>query len=277
MTKYYKLTNQEDNHHGFQYQDGLNEDHLPFNETGSCCPGGLYFSDAENILQFLHENMYWIREVSPDTEKMVQDPNNDPIKWRSKSLDCQPRKSLSDIDTWIWMIDQGILNNKKSIDDALKSIDYALQWSSQNGHFDVVKFLVDKFDKQFSQDSINSSLRWSSDKGHLNVVKFLVDKFDKQFSQDDIDYALRWSSDKGHLDIVKFLVEKFDNFSQDDIDYALRWSSENGHLEVVKFLVEKFDKFSQNSIDIDYALKCSSKNGHLEIHNYLKEKLTNRK
>ena len=169
MTKYYKLTNKEENHNGFQYQDGMNEDHLPFNETGSCCPGGLYFSDSENILQFLDSGMYWIREVSPDTENMVKDPDNYPIKWRSKSLDCQPSKSLSDIDTWIWMMDQGILNNKKSIDSALR-------WSSQNGHVDIVKVLVEKFDKQFSQNAIDYAFLCSSNKGHGEVVKFLFDR-----------------------------------------------------------------------------------------------------
>ena len=186
MTKYYKLTNEKEIHNGFQYKDGKNEDHLPFNETGSCCPGGWYFSDSENILQFIDSKMYWIREVSPDTENMVKDPDNNPIKWRSKSLDCQPRKSLHDINTWIWMMDQGILNNQKSIDSALR-------WSSENGHLAVVKFLVEKFDKQFSQNSIDYALGLSSDNGHFDVVKVLVDKFDK-FSQSTKDVVLKYSS-----------------------------------------------------------------------------------
>ena len=186
MTKYYKLTNEEEIHHGFQYKDGLNEDHLPFDETGSCCPGGLYFSDTENILQFLDPyKMYWIREVTPNLEMMVKDPNHDPIKWRSKSLDCQPRKSLTDVDTWIWMFDQGILNSKKAKDNALR-------YSSLNGHLEVVKFLVDKFDK-FSQSAKNEALKWSSIHGHLEVVKVLVDKFDK-FSQSTKDVVLKYSS-----------------------------------------------------------------------------------
>ena len=198
--KYYKFTNKDECHHGFQYKDGLNEDHLPFNETDSCCPGGLYFSDAENILQFIKNRSHWIREVTPDTEKMVRDPDNDPIKWRSKSLDCQPRKSLSDIDTWKWMMDQGILNNQKSIDNAL-------QWSSHNGHLEVVKFLVEKFDN---------------------------------FSQQAIDYALKWSSNNGHLEVGKYLVEKFPNFSQSTKYLALKYSSKYGNLEVYEYVKQKF-------------------------------------
>ena len=33
--------------HGFQYVDGLNRDKLPFSETGSCVPGGLYFTERD--------------------------------------------------------------------------------------------------------------------------------------------------------------------------------------------------------------------------------------
>ena len=44
---YYKITNASENHHGFQYQDGLNELQEEFNDNPDdhCCAGGLYFTD----------------------------------------------------------------------------------------------------------------------------------------------------------------------------------------------------------------------------------------
>jgi len=38
---------------GFTYKYGLNVDHVPFNPTGSCKPGGLYFTTFEHITEFM--------------------------------------------------------------------------------------------------------------------------------------------------------------------------------------------------------------------------------
>ena len=52
---YFKITNADENHHGFQYVNGLNILKEEFNDdpNQSCCAGGLYFTDAANILKFL--------------------------------------------------------------------------------------------------------------------------------------------------------------------------------------------------------------------------------
>ena len=52
---YFKITNAEENHHGFQYADGLNILIEKFNDdpNQSCCAGGFYFTDAANIFKFL--------------------------------------------------------------------------------------------------------------------------------------------------------------------------------------------------------------------------------
>jgi len=49
---YVKILNQRMNHHGFQYKEGLNVDTVPFNPSGDCEPGGLYYSTAEHICKF---------------------------------------------------------------------------------------------------------------------------------------------------------------------------------------------------------------------------------
>ena len=50
---YLKILNEKMNHHGFQYKEGLNIDTVPFNPKGNCEPGGLYYTDKENIFGFL--------------------------------------------------------------------------------------------------------------------------------------------------------------------------------------------------------------------------------
>ena len=110
LKKYYKLTVKDENHHGFVYQDGLNVDTVPFDKTGSCCAGGLYFSDTENIMRFFDGDMRWIREITiPKGENdFVKDPSNNPPKWRSHSVVCGPRKDLNKVSTWKWMVSEGI-------------------------------------------------------------------------------------------------------------------------------------------------------------------------
>ena len=51
-TTFYKFLNDRKLHSGFQYKLGLNVDTIKFNPSGSCEPGGLYFSDNENIAKF---------------------------------------------------------------------------------------------------------------------------------------------------------------------------------------------------------------------------------
>ena len=52
-TKFYKITNQKENHNNFQYKDGINEDILEFNPSSENEKGGLYFTELNKI-------MYWI-------------------------------------------------------------------------------------------------------------------------------------------------------------------------------------------------------------------------
>jgi hypothetical protein len=49
---YYKLLRKDLCHHGFQYKLGLNVDTVPFNPSGSCEAGGLYFTDMAHLHLF---------------------------------------------------------------------------------------------------------------------------------------------------------------------------------------------------------------------------------
>ena len=83
---YYKVTNKNECHHGYQYKDGLNILKEKFNDdsTASCCAGGFYFTDYENLPRFF-EYGTWIREVTiPEDAKVVKDPEGD--KWRTDKI-----------------------------------------------------------------------------------------------------------------------------------------------------------------------------------------------
>jgi len=83
---YYKVTNKNECHHGYQYKDGLNILEEKFNDdsTASCCAGGFYFTDYEHLPIFFEYGI-WIREVTiPEDAKVVKDPSGD--KWRTDKI-----------------------------------------------------------------------------------------------------------------------------------------------------------------------------------------------
>ena len=70
-----KCLNNELTHHKFRYKIGLNKDTIPFNPSGSCKPGGLYFSRKENINDIINFGLnIAILELCKDAEFYIE-PN----------------------------------------------------------------------------------------------------------------------------------------------------------------------------------------------------------
>jgi hypothetical protein len=173
MTKYYKITNESEIHNGLQYQDGLVEDILSFAQEGSCCPGGIYFSDEKNILEFLNYGVF-IREIEiPNDAQMVKDPRGG--KWRASKVFLHPRKDLRDVSTWKFLIESGIDIHAKD--------DEALRLASFYGHLEVVKVLIEAKANVHAKD--DEALRVASKNGYLEVVKVLLEAGANIHAKDD--------------------------------------------------------------------------------------------
>ena len=225
---FFKITNTNENHIGFQYQDGLNilKEEFNDNPNKSCCAGGLHFTNAENIFKFLDYGIY-LRKITLPTDnpdfRVIKDSAGD--KWRANMIILGERYDLCNVDTFKYLIEQKA--------DIHTDDDIVLQWSARKGYWDIVKFLIAEGCDIHADDDL--VLKLSAKNGHLDIVKFLVE-LGANIHVDN-DYALRWSARKGHLDIVKFLVELGASIHAKN-DYALRWSTVNGYIDVVKFLVE---------------------------------------
>ncbi len=127
---YLKITNAEENHHSLQYQDGLIIDPIPFAKEGSCCPGEIYFTTPEYICTFLYIGDY-IREVTiPEDAEMVMDPEGD--KWRASKVILGPRKDLSEVETWKWLVEIGV---------EIDWYGFVLRWAYNKGHSKILEYL----------------------------------------------------------------------------------------------------------------------------------------
>lgn len=63
---FYKLTKRSEEHYGLQYETGLIRDPVPFNPSGECSAGGMYFFARHQLIHFSKYFCYpyWIREVT---------------------------------------------------------------------------------------------------------------------------------------------------------------------------------------------------------------------
>lgn len=229
--KYYKITNETEIHNGLKYKAGLNVDPLPFNPSGDCLPGGIYYTDAKNICYFLGCGP-WIREVTlPKDAQVYQNPGI-PLKWKADKVKLGPRKKWCSVEVIKKLIKEGT--------DIHAGYDCTLRLASYNGHLSAVKYLVKiGADIHVIHVCEDSPLRLASDRGHLNVVKYLVEQGADIHA--DNDCALRMASNYGHLSVVKYLVKNGADIHADN-DCALRLASGNNHQNVVKFLKGKLNE-----------------------------------
>lgn len=75
--KYYRFTNEDECHNGFQYKTGLNIDFRPF-DPAQVCRGGLFFFEHDQLFSIpAHINPFsggplvWVREVTLPADAQV--------------------------------------------------------------------------------------------------------------------------------------------------------------------------------------------------------------
>mgnify|MGYP001250049041 CR=1 FL=1 len=253
MPKYFKFLGKNKTNRDFQYKLGLNVDTISFNddEDEVCVKGGLYFSEAKDIIK--HNNSFheWLAEVElPDDEPLITFKD----KSRAHQLIVKKFYKLDKVKTWKYLAEQGV--------DIHAEDEYALLNSAEKGHFEVVKYLVEQgADIHVGKEY---ALRYAAAYGHLEVVKYLVEQGADIHAEEDS--ALRNAAEKGHFEVVKYLVEQGANINARDYS-ALRYAAAYGNLEVVKYLVKLGADIHAEE---DSALRIAEGQGHLEVVKYLK-------
>jgi hypothetical protein len=81
----YKLLYSNRYHNGVTYEEGLNVDPLPFNPSGSCLPGGLYYTSLEHLPKWMDPSWPLIADVTLPADTLVYaEPCG--TKWKANQL-----------------------------------------------------------------------------------------------------------------------------------------------------------------------------------------------
>lgn len=94
---FYRITNNLECHRGFQYKTGVNIDHLPFNPTGECSAGGLYFTEVDKLSMWITLNSTYIRRVEIMNDSRIYIEDN---KFKADKFILGERILLKDLELW---------------------------------------------------------------------------------------------------------------------------------------------------------------------------------
>ncbi len=97
-SKYVKILNESMIHKGFKYQLGLNVDTKPFDPSGSCRPGGLYFTNLTNFYKFLGYGTLIADVEVPEGTEIYADPEGD--KWKAHSIIISNIRPIETLPQW---------------------------------------------------------------------------------------------------------------------------------------------------------------------------------
>lgn len=141
----------------------------------------------------------------------------------------------------------------------------ALIHAAENGHLDVVKYLISVGVNPRVEDG--RALGDAAYHGHLDVVKYLYSQGVTEFSRDE---ALGEAAGGGHLNIVQYLLEQGVDVNALE-GQALINAAWAGNLPIVKFLVAKgADLHAQE----DQAITDAIEEKRLRVAMYLLPLLT---
>ena len=152
----YKITNKNEEHYGLQYHDGLNIDPVPFNPSGNCEPGGIYYANKD-ILAFLSYGC-WLRKVTiPDDAQVYENPGT-PKKYKADKVILGERIKIT-LDVIEGLISEGADAKNKEV----------FRSACEYGCTDIVKILI----KYGANAKNEAAFEWACEYGCTDIVEIL--------------------------------------------------------------------------------------------------------
>jgi ankyrin repeat protein len=131
-----------------------------------------------------------------------------------------------------------------------------LKLSAKYKHFEITKYLLEYYN---NYKTTTDCMYYNARYGNLYIIKYIIQKNPDIITSDAFITSVYY----GHLDIVQFLLGQ----DSELLEYeGLLVSVENDHIDIVKYLIEQGADIHYNNNE---ALKLSIKENNLEIIDYL--------
>lgn len=229
-----------------------------------------FFDSWQNVIKF--------GELK-DVKNLVENETNS--RWNTDATEIAAKNNRLDVLKYL-------VDDKK-----FKIGNYAVMYAAEYGHFEVVKYLIQK------GASIHKHTLFHAIKnGHLEIVKYILENFGydktqdyttlpkksplkiiKYLSGDEVDSngekiklpnyippfqfgtgGIDSAADGGNFDVLKYLVEKIGFAGKETVYYA----ANKGYLDILKYLIgEKNAEIPDNAVE--YAIES----GNFEVIEYL--------
>ena len=172
-----KLTNREEIHNGYKFEDGDNKDTVEFNSTGECQSGGIYFIDKQEIpkwIKYLPAGyMIWYRKVSIPNNARVY------VGWcmvyKSDIITLEPRQKISEE-----LLIELITNNDYNIDIYNGILTYISDlFNNPNEHYKtLLQMIIDKkrkiHDKEFWKQMFYKCLSNQNGSMFKTIIEMII-------------------------------------------------------------------------------------------------------
>lgn len=285
-TGYYKIMTKDQCHRGFQFKDGLNilPDNEVFAEKGDCVPGGFYFTNTQNIWQYIEIGPY-VREVmlphyNPNFKmRSLRGINVHalPLKYRANMIYLSKMWTIADpsilelpVGKYLTIMDcflsalahEDTANMRKIIPSLMVTL-------HQPPTYRIEERLWEYHKKGWNMEScIRSSIRLAIREKDMILLRMMIQNYDPipHFPYIQALYAAMNAND---LDLVKVFFErnlvKAEHIGQTAMEYICL----QGHERILRYLVEEQGlNIAENH---HQAIVCAAKNGHWTLVRYLIE------
>lgn len=108
--------------------------------------------------------------------------------------------------------------------------DRYVEEAASNGHLDVVKFIVEKSEREDVHIDYRAAAQQAATKGHLDVVEFILDK-----GYNDYNDLMCFAAPSGKIDIIRLLVERGAN----NYNETMREAGFFGSMDVIELMLAK--------------------------------------
>jgi len=163
-----------------------------------------------------------------------------------------------------------IIENKLNNDELNNFI--ALRWTILHGHLDIVEYLYISMSEGFLND-FDYILELAAENGHLDIVKFIIKECSVNIIDPNYSKALILSVENGYSDIVKYLIngmsEDHSYLTIKDYQDSLKQAITYKHINIIKYIIEHIERYDLTEFNIEDLFLEIFTFPNLEIINYI--------